>query len=366
LFLAIARNISLEELNLDGCQLQAQGVVMNIAFGLRLNQNIRTLTLDSCYLEDEEVSQILVAVEGHPTLTKLSLQRNSCHTKGMAAIATLLHNNQLQHLDLSFLVRQKKKREEDTKVEEEEEESKKDENDDEEEAKKKDTTDDDDGDDTKKDDDGDKQDKKKKKDDEKDNDDQDDDQDDEGEIEVQNTSLQTLLLAGNGVSDAFLESVMGIFGKESQLQELNLFGNRLSSKGISKYVLKRLQYLQKLERLWIGHNTNFDPLEIQDELLHGVRRNYSLQEISIKGWTDQSSPELIKLQGLLDHYTKLNCSGRRIMVCFDERDTNTTSFSAHNVPLGLWPLILERSHRMYPGDGIFCLLHGPVLFENLQ
>ena len=49
---------------------------MNIAFGLRLNQNIQTLILDSCYLEDDDVSQILNAVEGHPSLRHLSLQRN--------------------------------------------------------------------------------------------------------------------------------------------------------------------------------------------------------------------------------------------------------------------------------------------------
>ena len=48
----------------------------------------------------------------------------------------------------------------------------------------------------------------------------DEDEEDEQEIKVQNTSLKTLLLAGNGVGDPFLESVMGIFGKESQLQEL--------------------------------------------------------------------------------------------------------------------------------------------------
>ena len=146
---------------------------------------------------------------------------------------------------------------------------------------------------------------------------------------------------------------------------MNLFGNRLSSKGIQKYVLKKLQYLQKLERLWIGHNTNFNPLEIKDSLLQSIQKNYSLQEISIKGWMDQSSDELVELQDLLDHYTKLNYSGRRIMVCFDERETNTSS-SSSVVPLGLWPLILERSHRVYPADGIFCLLRGPVLFENFQ
>ena len=103
---ALARSTTLHELSLENCtNFEEPGVVMNLSFGLRLNQHLKSLVLDSCYLKDDQVHSVLMSLDGHASLQKLSLQRNACHTRGMAAVATLLHGDLLEELDLSFLVR---------------------------------------------------------------------------------------------------------------------------------------------------------------------------------------------------------------------------------------------------------------------
>ena len=104
---SLARNTWLQTLNLNASNIQSTAIPQ-LGFALRLNRTLRTLSFDSCYLEDEEVSSILMALQDHPALKCLSLQQNSCHTQGMQAIACLLNYNDLEELDLGYLVRKKK------------------------------------------------------------------------------------------------------------------------------------------------------------------------------------------------------------------------------------------------------------------
>jgi hypothetical protein len=97
----------LKDLSLSGSTIE-EAAISPLGFALRLNQTLECLTLDGCNLEDTQTSHLLVAMQNHPTLTKLSLQQNACHDQGMPAIAALLHLNQLVELDLSYLIRQKK------------------------------------------------------------------------------------------------------------------------------------------------------------------------------------------------------------------------------------------------------------------
>ena len=376
---AVARNTTLHELSLENCtNFEEPGVVMNISFGLRLNQHLERLSLDSCYLSDEQVSTILMALDGHNSIKKLSLQRNSCHTQGMTAIATLLHGDLLEELDLSFLVRKtKEEREREEEEERKDEAGEKDSKDEESDEK---TADKEDGKDIA---DEDAKPAAVEKNEEKGGDDEEPDKleeeenEDNGEIQVRNTNLRVLLLAGNGVGDAYLESVMNIFGKESKLETLSLFGNRLSSEGIRKLILKqKLPYLKQLKRLYLGHNTFFKPLDIKDDLIQALKKNYSLEEVMIKSLLNPDA-ESNALQELMDHYCRMNVYGRRIMACFED---DAKEGEDKSVPLGLWARVLGRANRMqekameddddgndlksFGADAIFCLLHGPVLYEN--
>lgn len=130
-------------------------------------------------------------------------------------------------------------------------------------------------------------------------------------------------------------------------------------------ILAKLPELTQLKSLWLGHNC-FSPLAAKC-LVEALRTNFILEDINIR--TLDNDPSWDTLQQDLDHYARLNRGGRRIF-----------SSGMTNVPLGLWPLILERANRIYWGgttsnasnetvkshaaDSIFSLLHGPALFAN--
>ena len=97
----------LQDLNLSGSSIE-ESAISPLGFAIRLNKTLKSLTLDGCNLEDTQTSHLLAAMQDHPTLRTLSLQQNACHEQGMAAIAALLHTNQLVELDLSYLTRPKK------------------------------------------------------------------------------------------------------------------------------------------------------------------------------------------------------------------------------------------------------------------
>jgi hypothetical protein len=275
-----------------------------------------------------------------------------------------LHYNDLEELDLSYLVRKKKSETTNTKLEaeqkeeseeqddtEEQEEVKTGEGKDEDEEKEQETPDED----TSPKEDGDQKNKEPEQDDSKD-----------GE-KVINTSLKVLQLAGNGLSDAYVQSLMGIFGCGSSLEELNLFGNRVTDFGI-RMIIQKLPQLRCLKSLWLGHNS-FSPVA-GGELLQAIKTNFNLEDINIRT-LDDSSSLWDELQSELDYYARLNRGGRRIFSSTNDRESS--------VPLSLWPLVIERANRIYWGgctnntidassshavDTIFCLIHGPALFEN--
>lgn len=183
----------------------------------------------------------------------------------------------------------------------------------------------------------------------------------ESENNAQNTSLKNLQLAANGLSDGFVESTLKIFGKGSALEELNLFGNRMTD--LSMYrIIARLPDLKQLKSLWIGHN-NFT-IAGYNALLLAMQRNFVLEELSII--TLNTDAEFEKIQNKIDHFTRLNRGGRRIF-----------GSDVSKLPKSIWPLILERASRIkwddadeddpkdvsYSADAIFCLLQGPALLD---
>lgn len=246
---------------------------------------------------------------------------------------------------------------------------------------------------------------------------EDEDVDQEGEEKrVTNSTLEILRLGGNGLGDDFVESMLNIFVRPgtncnndpmSQLQELNLFGNRLTNRGL-RLILKKSKYLPNLRLLHMQHNMALRPLDMKDEILEFSLMNYTFHELSIYNPLMaitagmQLNPSIQVLQATLDYYGRLNRTGRRIMGSFagtdsksgmsyenssesqtqsnglkntsstDKSSTMRESDSVHTknkVPLGLWPLIFERANQdetvSHAADVICCLLkQGPVLFDN--
>jgi hypothetical protein len=379
---ALARNTILNSLSLSGCTMD-YAAVPPLSFALRLNEHLQTLSLDGCGLCDEHIASILTALQHHPSLHTLSLQQNSCHTLGMAAIAALLHIDQLKELDLSYLTRQHTTKkaspvptpppQEEVVVEDDDDKSKNDDdNKNNNKAPSKDNTADDKTKAVVKEDS-----KPKSKDD-------DDDDDDDSRQAVRNTSLQVLQLAGNNLNDAYLSSLLPIFGRSSQLQELNMFGNRITDRGVLQALLNKLPLLHHLESLWLGHNLL--TATSAKRLAEAMQTNYNLMDVNLRTLplptrmganhnnTDTHNTVQKQImdayQDQLDYYCRLNRGGRRIFG------------SSNEVPLGLWPLVLERANRIYWGastantstlhqetashaaDVVYCLLHGPMLFTN--
>jgi Ran GTPase-activating protein (RanGAP) involved in mRNA processing and transport len=370
---ALAKNTILNSLSLNGCTLE-DAAVPPLSFALRLNGHLQTLSLDGCGLSDEHTASILTALQHHPSLHTLSLQQNACHTLGMAAIAALLHLDQLKELDLSYLTRQLTKKAEPVPSPPQEEEAVVVVEDDKEDFnyngddESKNTTDDDT-----------KVHEKPKEEDpkpESTNDHAQEQADDDSKQVVRNTSLQVLQLAGNNLNDAYLSSLLPIFGQSSQLQELNLFGNRITDRGVLQVLLNKLPLLHHLESLWLGHNSlTATSAKLLAEAMH---TNYNLMDVnlrtlSIMGRNHNCTVQEEKMnayQDELDYYCRLNRGGRRIFG------------SSNEIPLALWPLVLERANRIYWGastgntdapkqktashaaDVVYCLLHGPILFTN--
>jgi hypothetical protein len=184
----------------------------------------------------------------------------------------------------------------------------------------------------------------------------------EPEKSVHNNTLKNLQLAGNGLRDEFVESMLRIFGENSALEELNLFGNRMTDRGVYG-IIQKLPQLKNLRCLSLGHNA-FSTMCAR-ALVEAMRNNYVLEELNIRSLGIDI--ELDKIQSELDYYARLNRGGRRIFAS-----------DVTKMPMSVWPLILERANRIHLGgrtsnalendshaaDAIFCLLHGPALLDN--
>jgi len=206
----------------------------------------------------------------------------------------------------------------------------------------------------------------------------------------------------------------------SHLEELNLLGNRFSNHGV-KGLLKKLPRFPYLQRFYLGYqkapppsgptalppallfrmmasnpslsdrNAQFSPSSLRKELVAAVSENpsnFRLTNVNIMAISNEDK----NLDRVLRYHMKLNTGGRKLLASYGTVGTTPVS----SVPLGLWPLVLARANRVFPlpsmpsscddgqnpvataagetndhdgfhvGDVIFCLLHGPMVFENLD
>jgi hypothetical protein len=128
----------------------------------------------------------------------------------------------------------------------------------------------------------------------------------------------------------------------SRLEQLNLSFNDITCDGIvaiSRYI-PRLQHLSKVSlkpNPWGSRGAT--------ALVAALRQNTSIEYLD--------SLLLIRQAPLLRYYTALNRGGRRIILSSSAQKTKTTKTTKTTqvvvvkvVPLGLWPLILERAWKI--------------------
>jgi hypothetical protein len=94
--------MALQKLNMSQCEFGNDTIAV-LAEHLAENCHLTSLNLDHCRLDDGEAAQVIQALEGHPSLTDLSIRLNYCETKSGDALAHLLANNQtkLQRLNIA-------------------------------------------------------------------------------------------------------------------------------------------------------------------------------------------------------------------------------------------------------------------------
>lgn len=161
--------------------------------------------------------------------------------------------------------------------------------------------------------------------------------------------LRQLNLASNFVGDEQFSLLLQALQNNTRLEKLQLRDNRITDKGI-KEMVQALPQLSSLRRLDVSQNR------------HGIEVVRDLQE-SLCGQT--ALTELVIDYGSqfprIAYYTALNRAGRYCK-------------SVTRLPLGLWPLIFERSGKVLTSveqtagiseaDLLFDLLRGPGLLER--
>jgi hypothetical protein len=169
-----------------------------------------------------------------------------------------------------------------------------------------------------------------------------------------NTSVRTVELSSNSLDDRDAEELATALCENSTLQELFLARNKITDAGITSLAIKlpAMKGLKKLS-LW-GNPFGEDGAK---ELLAGLRCNMELESLDLF--------RQFKCSQQILYFTYVNRGGRKIL----EEPPN-------NVPLSLWPLILERAIQVKLTkrrdhndeaarvDILYCLLRGPVLFAR--
>ena len=164
----------------------------------------------------------------------------------------------------------------------------------------------------------------------------------------QNTILKTLDLSNCQLDDADIEILGHLLCETNSLEELFIARNKISDEGI-RSLARMLAEMKGLKRLSIWGNPFGD--EGAKALSLGLERNVELEEVDLV--------RTFPCTEMITHYLQLNKAGRRLM-------------HAPGVPLGLWPLILERVGKLsYPNgskftarDLQFYMLRGPALLHN--
>lgn len=99
---SLRHNQHLEKLSLSGANWELNAAQALATSGLADNVALRTMDLSCCFLPDDELSAILQALVGHPTLEGLDLSRNSAQQATPQWISSMMKHDdcKLQSIDL--------------------------------------------------------------------------------------------------------------------------------------------------------------------------------------------------------------------------------------------------------------------------
>ena len=163
-----------------------------------------------------------------------------------------------------------------------------------------------------------------------------------------NSSLRILDLTNRAIDDEDTERLCRVLCESNKtLVELRLGMNKITDQGIKVLAKMMPQMSPSLERLSLWGNPFTD--KGVKVLAESLAKNFTLVEL-----------DLTSLIQEIPYYCGLNRAGRRLM------------YSTANVPLGLWPLVLERLRYIGMPHGckattydlMMYMLRGPVLLHS--
>jgi hypothetical protein len=167
---------------------------------------------------------------------------------------------------------------------------------------------------------------------------------------AQNKSLRTLSLSYNSIDEEAMEFLAEALTQNCTLQNLELKNSNITSRGLQLFTV-RLREMHGLTTINFSGTQKFEDDDLK-YLIEGLRTNVTLESIVLPRSNAESSE--------IDHYLDLNKGGRKLL-------------RSDHVPLGLWPLVLERATDMmkFENEGIarsasiiYGLIRGPVLLER--
>eukprot|EP00539_Tryblionella_compressa_P012715 CAMPEP_0178822482 /NCGR_PEP_ID=MMETSP0746-20121128/4622_1 /TAXON_ID=913974 /ORGANISM="Nitzschia punctata, Strain CCMP561" /LENGTH=163 /DNA_ID=CAMNT_0020484003 /DNA_START=26 /DNA_END=517 /DNA_ORIENTATION=- len=156
--------------------------------------------------------------------------------------------------------------------------------------------------------------------------------------------------------------------KPNHLRELFLGRNHITDNGL-KALGQALPNIRNLKRISLWANP-FDEPGVQ-AFCNGLEHNNDLEDVDL--FRKFSCSEKIR------YYTLLNRSGRRLLqeAVATEEGTSEAQTNIHSprqrpVPLGTWPLVLERLQTLSLQDDdvfshndlLYYMLKGPALFQG--
>jgi hypothetical protein len=163
-----------------------------------------------------------------------------------------------------------------------------------------------------------------------------------------NTALTKLQVSGDNVNNEDMERLAQILTDSNQtLRSLNLAANDIGDDGVMSFA-RRLPGMKGLRTLDLQRNPFTD--SSKEAMIAALKENSELERMDLDGKFDQTKA----------YYLGLNKGGRRLLQ------------GDNKIPLGLWPVVLERGCRMpfnrsQPDthlDILYNLVHGPALFQS--
>lgn len=164
------------------------------------------------------------------------------------------------------------------------------------------------------------------------------------------SNLKALDLSHLNLRNEHVETLAKILTQDTRLEQLNLSFNKISDHGLEKFAgriheMKNLSKLSLLPNLW----KNAEPL------CRAMQHNTSIEYLDSLLFLPEAA--------MLRYYAAINRAGRRLF-----------SENQNAVPLGLWPVVLERAGKINyyvqdepraRADAVFHLLrNGPVFFSQ--